>query len=371
MALFTPFSFRDSYALSDEWAAWLALALRGEEHTPLPTPPLGFEAAQRVLSAHGVLPLLYVRLRDDPAWLSLTTGFRVALVEAFQSSAARAFLLENELARIGLACPGLALLKGAALGRTIYGNPAIRPVSDIDLLIDREAVSAAQSTLASLGYQAVGIAADKRIGPWVRRYRAELPLVADVPGCGRLLVELHWALVEVPYYVERISPPDIWREASAAPGLPQFLVPRPAVLLAHAAAHLAMHHSRDLRLLWLVDIDRLARSATMDWGEVLRLAEEWKIGHPLHTCLTVVSRWLGTPAPPGVAQALAGLASDRISVMSWGIGDETGGRAWRRAMSTLAALQPAQAIRYAGWLAMRTALRPLEGLLAARQEHAR
>lgn len=371
MAMFAPFSFRDAYALSDEWADWLARALSQKERTPLQPSPEGLEEAGSVLSAHGILPLLYVRLRDDPAWSSLTPEFRAALAAAFQSNAARSFLLEDELVRIGQACRDLGLLKGSALGRTVYDDPSLRPVSDFDLLVRREAVSDTQSALESLGYRAVGIAGDRHIGPWVRRYRAELPLVADVAGVGRLLVELHWALVEAPYYVERIAPADLRQGASPAPGLPQFFIPRPPVLLAHACAHLAMHHSRDLRLIWLVDIDRLASSTTMDWDEVVRIAEKWKLGHAIHTCLAVVSHWLGTITPAEVAPALARSASDPISAGSWGIGDETKGRAWRRAMNTLTILRPTEALRYAAWLGMRTALRPLEGLLAARQERAR
>jgi hypothetical protein len=363
---FIPFSCQDSH----NWIAWLGQALCGVS-APLSAPPDGFVAAHRILSSHGILPLLYIRLRDDPCWVSLSDEMRSALAGAFRSSAARSFLLEEELARISTAYPGLALLKGSALGRTVYGNAAVRPVSDLDLLALREEASTIQACWLPLGYAASGLAANGRIGRWVRRYRAELPFTTELPGCGRLLVELHWTLVEVPYYVDRIAAADLWRDASPAPGLPNLLVPRPAVLLAHACTHLAMHHSHDLRLIWLVDIDRLVRSDTLDWDEVIRIAEVWKIGFAIHTCLMTAFRWLGTPTPPGALDALAQLATDRISRRSWGLGDETAGRSWRKAMGSLATMRPDQALRYLMWLGMRAVLRPAEWLLLARQERSR
>lgn len=359
MALLSPFRTRDELMLAPDWCDWLGSALRAGP-VSLPPPPQDFTQQAHVLSGHGILPLLYVRLRDDYLWRTLSQEMRASLSDAFQQSAARSFLLESELIRIGNAPGSLALLKGSAVGRLIYPNPALRPVSDIDLLVRREAVEAVQSHLADLGYVGQGLTAHRRLGALARRYRAEMPLVADVPGCGRLLVELHWALVEAPYYVERMQPDELWAGASLAPGLPAFLMPRPVLLLAHACAHLSMHHSSDVRLIWLVDVDRLARLPDLDWHEVLDAADRWKLGFALHITLIVTRRWLGTPVPDTVTARLAELAQDPIAASSWGLGDESQGRAVRRAVRSLAALGPADGMQYAAWLALRTALRPLE-----------
>ncbi len=369
MALLSPFRTRENLTLAPEWYDWLAPALRAEP-VRLPQPPQDFAGQTHRLSGHGILPLLYVRLRDDPLWRTLSQEIRASLADAFQQSAARSFLLDTELVRIANPRGSLALLKGSAVGRLIYPNPALRPVSDIDLLVRREAVDAVQSHLVDLGYVGQGITAHRRLGALARRYRAEMPLMADVPGCGRLLVELHWALVEAPYYVDRMQPDDLWAGASPAPGLPGFLMPRPVLLLAHACAHLSMHHSSDLRLIWLVDVDRLARLPHLDWDELVDAVARWRLGFALHTTLAVATRWLGTPVPDAVTARLAQLARDPIGASFWGLGDETKGRAVRRAARSLAALGPVRGTKYAAWLVLRAALRPLELLMrqrAARQ----
>lgn len=358
MTDFAPFAMRAGRALPGEWAAWVGRVMAGEGSLPPAVP--AFSEVEPLLSRHGVLPLLYDRLRRSPAWPQLAPDVTFALAAAFQANAARTFLLENELARIARAAPGLTLLKGAAMGHTIYDNAALRPLSDVDLLVERERAGEVQARLEAIGYRGSGLTADPRLGGLARRYRAELPLSAPVPGLGTLLVELHWSLVEVPYYIDLITAADLRAGAADVPGLPGYLAPRPSVLLAYAAGHLALHHSRDLRLIWLVDLDCLVRSRCVDWSDLLDLAERWKLGLALHAGLSVASRWLGTPAEPHVMAELVRLAADPVAARAWGLGDEAPGRAWRRAAASLAALPPGAAMRYAGWLAARAALRPLE-----------
>ena len=103
-----------------------------------------------------------------------------------------------------------------------------------------------------------------------------------------------------------------------------------------------------------------ARLPDLDWHEVLDAADRWKLGFALHITLLVTRRWLGTPVPDTVTARLAELAQDPIAASSWGLGDESQGRAVRRAVRSLAALGPADGVHYAAWLALRTALRPLE-----------
>jgi hypothetical protein len=368
--MFTYFRARPDLALPAHWLRWLGGALHADAPPPGPVPP-EFERWRTVLARHGLLPLLYSRLRDDPQWPILSVETGVALGGAFQRNAARTLILQRELGRIAEAFPWLGLLKGAALGVAAYGgapvypDPSLRPVSDLDLLVRPEDAGAAVARLTALGYRGLGAAASPTFGPFARRFRGQLPLVGSIPGIPHLLVELHWSLIESPYYVNLIPPDEIWTGADTRACHP-YAIPRPAVLLAHAAAHLAIHHSRDLRLIWLVDADRLARAPALDWDDLLRLADAWKLGLALYATLSDAARWLETPAPKEAMLGLARLANDRLARQAWGIGDDTGSRAWRRAAATFAALPPRAGLHYAGWLAGRAALRPLEWWSAQR-----
>jgi hypothetical protein len=176
-----------------------------------------------------------------------------------------------------------------------------------------------------------------------------------------LLVELHWALLEMPYYIDRIPMAEVWDGAVPVDASGAWRLDH-ATMLIHAAAHLALHHSRDMRLIWLLDVDRLAASPALDWDKVVRLADAWNLALAVQTVLAVTTRWLGTPVPPEVMAQLAQRADDPAGHALWGLGDERPGRTWQRAKTTLAVLPPRVKLSYAGWLALRSAVATVEAL---------
>ena len=155
---FAPFRLSTRASLTAPWLRWLGGALRagGQPLERLAAPPADdLTAVLPALWVHGIAPLLYVRLRDDPTWEALPAAARAALIDAFQASATRAFTLEVALgeaaAALAAADVPVMLLKGAALGRLIYGSPAERPMSDLDLLIPAGRVDEGMRALAALG----------------------------------------------------------------------------------------------------------------------------------------------------------------------------------------------------------------------------
>lgn len=360
-SLFTPFTLTHSASLSPLWLNWLGAVLNAEAAAPAQPPAADWQEALPALDRHGILPLIHGRLRSSLAWNNLTPATRTALAEAYYTNAARGYLLGEELARIvsALAGQGIAtlLLKGLAAAQMIYSGLAERVVNDFDLLVRVTDVDASLAVLSGMGYRAVGLSWLSR---WQRRYRSEIPLVCAQPPCTGLLVELHWSLVESPYHVDRVSTQDIWQRAQSSTQVAGAWLPDPATLLVHGAAHLALHHSRELRLIWLVDLDRLARHPALDWDEVLHMAEAWRLGLALQAGMQAASNWLATPVPAPVWTRLETLAHDPVAVATWGVGDEQPGRWWRRARVTWSVLGPAERWRYAAWLSLRAVARPFE-----------
>ncbi len=365
--LLYPFKCRATATVPVDVLRWMGRTLSSGGLLPdaCPLPSDAWDQALAAASAHQLAPLLYTVLRNRP---DCAPAERLAaLQDAFQRSAARSLRMELELCNVlaALAGPGAAssclLLKGAALGRTVYASPAERPAGDLDLLVPQTDLAVAGQALAGQGYQLLGPPATGRLGRALYRYRAELAAVGTTDTNRSLLVELHWTLTELPYYVERIDIAEIWRGAQDLPALPGARIPAPAALLLHACAHLALHHSRDLRLIWLVDLDRLARWEALDWEQVTRLAETWGLGLAVQAGLGAAGRWLGTPTPAAVERTLTRLAADPVGQAMWGLGDEQlPGRRWLRIRATWAAFNTRQRARYAGWLALRTLCRPLE-----------
>jgi hypothetical protein len=322
-----------------------------------PLPAARWQAALPALAEQRLSPFVYARLRRTPAWRDVPVEAQQALSGEFQRFSVRAYLLDAELADVTAALAGagvgVLLLKGAALGRTVYASTAERPAGDLDLLIRSEQVEHARQALQGLGYRAGGLYWLPR---WQRRYRAELAMVRETGEGGRVLVELHWALVEAPFYIDAIPLDAVWQGAQPAAQLPGAGVPDPATLLIHCCAHLALHHSQDMRLFWLLDVDRLARWPALDWDATLAQAERWRLDLAVSRIVQQAAALFGTPLPAGVVDWLAQPRPDTAQHALWGQGDELPGRTWRKVRTTWAVADPAQRRRYAAWLALRSLL---------------
>jgi hypothetical protein len=76
------------------------------------------------------------------------------------------------------------VLKGGALAWTIYPSPALRPMADIDLLVDQPQAARAQAVIRELGFTAQ---AARRFG----RFAHHLPVASRTDGGLPINVELH------------------------------------------------------------------------------------------------------------------------------------------------------------------------------------
>ena len=177
--------------------------------------------------------------------------------------------LAQSLAALAAAGVPVIVLKGAALAETVYANLALRPMVDLDLLVHHQDVSTALTTLASLGY--VPVAAEAQTGATVA-FENEFPLCK--PGRQDTLLEVHWSLINSPYYQQRLTTDWFW--ATATPYQVEgvaVLCLGPEALLLHLCAHLTFHH-HDERLLWLHDVAEVLHvdHDRIDWEELLARA---------------------------------------------------------------------------------------------------
>ena len=320
-------------------------------------PLADWDALVPELRAHQLTPFVYARLRASPGWRSVPLPVQRVLAEDFQAHSVRTYLMQTELAAIAAALDEagvpVLLLKGAALGRLVYVSPAERPIGDFDLLIPANRLEAARQALEQRQYRAQGLFWMAR---WQQRYRAELPLVCRAPDRQNLLVELHWSLVELPYYIDRIPMAEIWRDSVPAGDLPGARLPDPATALLHSCAHWALHHSQEQRLLWLLDVDRLTRWDRLDWDLVLDRATRWGLQLALHTIVLQAEEKLGSSVPEVVRHTMAHWQPAPVETAMWGLGDERPGRTRQRIRTTWTAMDASQRRRYAAWLALRGAL---------------
>jgi hypothetical protein len=129
----------------------LALCIRPAE-CELPAGDAEWNAVLPLALAHGVGPLLFAKLRERV----LPVQARDQLRHVYLSNSFRNEKLLAEQQRILNAFSKKSLaawsLKGPQLSQQLYGDPAVRQVTDLDLLIRPEDLAACDELLHSLGY---------------------------------------------------------------------------------------------------------------------------------------------------------------------------------------------------------------------------
>ena len=302
---------RQNSALPDASYQFFLSGLRGHWDPPaLETPRnlvengISWQLWLEFVHRQRLAPLLYKTLR----------GLNLLSLEAIQSlrqvylwTANRNILLLHELGMVldGLQTAGVSVMpiKGGALAETVYGNPAVRPMADLDLLVTPAGANAACATLTALGYTT------DSLEPWpnhARRYRQVLEFIRKAEGGLYFLVDLHWGVVDVPYY-ERI-PIDTWFEGAetAILGGVETHIPSAEDHLLLLCAHLAFHERYSNDLLRHCDLAAIIHAAgeTLNWETVFRQAAGWQMVIPLQrTLLRLESIWPRTVSPSVVREA--------------------------------------------------------------------
>jgi hypothetical protein len=295
--------------VQDRARSLVLAGLAGRLHDGGPPPDLVglgpdvWPAVLDLAAAEQVAPLLHRAWRDAPG---LPEKARARLHRAYVETAARNTLLLDELARaldrLDQADVPVIVAKGAALAETLYGNPALRPMVDIDLIVHGADLDRAIAALGPLGYGAP----PAELAPGARlAYDNEVSLGRPDPRA--VPIELHWSLFDDPHYQRRVPMGWFWAttEAASVAGRPARVL-GPDALLLHLCGHLWLHHA-GAGLLWHHDVAELLtrRAGDLDWPSVVRFAADWDLVRPLRAVLAAVAADWAAPVPATVLEALA------------------------------------------------------------------
>ena len=201
------------------------------------------------------------------------------------------------------------LFKGAVLAYTAYPDPACRPMGDLDLWIDLDAMPRAQAALEGLGY-VQRLKAERPVALQAQR-EGEIQLMGRTPGSG--LVELHWGVFAGEWLHRAAAVDDVGIRGRA---VSVTIAGRPALMLApedaivQLAAHLAVSHQMAAPgLRGLLDVALLARSQPVDWQAVAERARGWRVAAATWLVLDLADTLFGLPE---AAAAIAGLRPRRM-----------------------------------------------------------
>jgi hypothetical protein len=273
----------------------------------------GWQRLAALAENQGVAPLLYRRLPPDAP-----EAVKSGLQRSYYSSAANNALLLQELKNILKAFQQagvpVVVLKGIDLAVELYPDPALRVMSDIDVLVPYPYVRMAVRSLSRLGYQKMN------------ENLAHHHVLLHGGPQKKVAVELHWSLVEAfhpatagdhpsqDWFWQHTRP---WPSADASPaaagleGLGALALQAEARLL-YLTAHLLLQHAGSgERLLWYYDLhlllERQPASREMDWTALLRQAVELGWDEALERALQALELRFAAPLPAGYTAARAAL----------------------------------------------------------------
>ncbi len=223
----------------------------------------------------------------------------------------------HELARVAHAFEHagipLMVLKGAALNLTVYPRRDLRPMSDLDLLVAPQDTYRAIERLESIGYEnGVSLIRDDFFP--THHYEKEMIL----PGPRPVRVDLHAHPWRPMHLAQVVSPEAFWADAVLVPlGDTSILIPHPATMFVHLAAHATFHDCS--RLIWLYDLKRVADHCAdlLNWNLVIDRARQWHLTLVVRTALDRAQSLFGEICPPQILRQLADAPStwrDRLTL---------------------------------------------------------
>jgi hypothetical protein len=224
---------------------------------------------------------------------------RMSMVSEFRMSHLESRLL-SALDTLGEAEIDPVLLKGAALALTVYGSFVARPMSDVDLLVQREDVMRARDVLVASGWTE----GSDNTPEFYEGHQHMQPLV-DSQGTGTSL-ELHTSLF-FEGHPFALTSDDIQRRAEKVVVRGRtVLVPSVHDQLLHLCLHFAWSHMMATGA-WRAfrDLDALLRTKRVDWKEFTKLARDTRGGSACYWTFRLARTVAGISVPVWVERALA------------------------------------------------------------------
>jgi hypothetical protein len=283
--------------LSDDLLSYLIAAIR---NTPRSPPDLSLDDWHNfltLLEPHGIFPLIAFHVRTWPEECRPPQEIMKDLDRLFVLGAARNLRAGRQIQLVTDALKDanipVILLKGPALARTVYPDPALRQSNDIDLLVQPQNLPAAEEILEKLGY----VCPAKLFHISQHAYNNE---TFSAPGRG-LAIELHWV---VDYMYDLF--PKTWLNDAFLRRIHIRSNDLSCDTFSHSdhllflAFHNVFQHG-SMRLDWVYDISLMMGELRTEntWKELGQQSVEHHVRIPMELSLTAARLWTGCGLPTG------------------------------------------------------------------------
>lgn len=253
---------------------------------------------------HRLIPLLFEQVKKIPPGIVPVTAMN-ELDKQYKKSVRQCLAQTAELKRI---IPALnkesidvALLKGRALARWLYGDNCLRQSRDIDLLVKEQDIIRVDNILYQHGYKLARVASrmplDSHRGRKFTRGRSEL----DYFNHDRLTtIDLHWHLSHS-FHSFPVNMNDIWQHMEIQQhDHGQVKIMSASLHFIFLCYHGAKHHW--LRLHWILDLAKMITRRIPDWADILDQAERAGVLPAVSLGAVLAHRFFESPIPDEITR---------------------------------------------------------------------
>jgi hypothetical protein len=289
-----------------EWSLLLAASspdlrdLDLDHIRPLLHQSLDWIATLRLADQHGIISLLYQNFA--PLHDVVPPAVLASLRQSYERNIHKSLFLARELIRVLDCLGGLGIdvvpYKGVVLSEVYYGDMALRQSGDMDLFVRRQDVPRVKGAVRALGYTPrVLIPEDAEHNYIDSGYECTFDSAAGIN-----LLELQWAL-QPRFYAVDFDMEGLFERAVTVSVADRYVkTPSPEDLLLILSVHAAKHVWG--RLIWLCDIAQIIKRQNLDWDWIQSQSQELGIERILHITLLLMHRFLATPMPAPIKDAV-------------------------------------------------------------------
>jgi hypothetical protein len=242
-------------------------------------------------------PILYYVLRQLSPHIRIPAQVQQKLRESYHRSTARNMRVYQQLLKLvrifnheGVR---VILLKGAHLAKLVYGNSALRPMGDLDLLVRNTDLLRASELLAEQGYTPSQEHLDRPLD------------ICHLPTFNKaesVPVEIHFNIVGPPFS-QKFDVAELWERAQKEfiQGV-EVSVLCPEDLFLHICVHACTRHGFDNGITPFVDITRTLEcyQKEIEWDKILTKSRKWGASRCVYVMLALSKKLLGAPVPGNV-----------------------------------------------------------------------
>lgn len=230
----------------------------------------------------GVFALLHYQLNQHAKTALLSPNAENRLKTLSQTTAAQELQVNPHRTA---ACSALSsidpiILKGWVMAYGYYPQAYLRPMGDLDILINEQDARIARRQLEAIGYKLQ----NSNFGSMAN---SQFVMSKRISDHTMLNIDIHTRLFNRPALQSLLGHSQLKAEAvrldisQANP-----LAPGPVHGLVHSCLHLLAHHYNSRKLIWLYDIKLIAdRLDEKQQATLLRFSEEHRIAKMLHAAL--------------------------------------------------------------------------------------